>query len=97
MRVKLKSAYIPTLFSINMVTVQGLAGALSLDLQTEKERLLAQVLGLNRDIDYGLIRFRADEVQRKIDKFWVHTTRATAIDWLEIPHVTERPVYISFY
>lgn len=56
-----------------MVAVQGLAGALPLDMQGESP-------GLNRDIDYGPIHFRANEVQRKIDKFWVHLVRAPAVD-----------------
>lgn len=62
-----------------------LAGPLSLDLHVEKEHLLAQVLMLNYDRDYGSTYFRIDEVQRKIEKFKVQPAKFQVLVWTEIP------------
>lgn len=78
MREKLESAQRPALSitryfrTTSKAAVQVLAGALPIDLQVEKEHLLAQVPSLNRDIGYCPIHFRADEVQRKVVKFRVY-------------------------
>lgn len=55
-----------------------------MDLQVEKEHLLARIFRLNWDFDYGPIHFCAYEIQRNVDRFSHHPATASAIDWEEM-------------
>lgn len=62
---------------------QVLAGALSLDLQVEKEHLLTHLFLLNWNVNFGPIHFKSDGIECRVEKFRYHPTTALASDWVE--------------
>lgn len=87
MRKKLVSAHKPVVLQItrcfrttSTAAVQVLAGTVALDLQVEKECLLARNLRMNRDIDLGPVHICAYEVQRKAERWKVHPAKVPSTD-----------------
>lgn len=77
--------------TIFTATIHVLSRTLPLDLQVEKENILASVLCLNCDIGIGPVHICADKIQRKVERWKVHPSRAQGIDWEEVLQVVEGP------
>lgn len=92
MRDKIESAQRSAFLSItrcfrttNTATVQVLSGALTLNLQVEKESHRAHVLRLNRYLNFGQIHFSEDEIEGNFERLRIHPASAPVFDWVEAP------------